>query len=56
MACIGGSGFVQVISLLHVNIPLHTAGVELLQQQKINGRSSVQAGNGYCCMDMHEKN
>ena len=53
MACIGGSGFVQAISLLHVNIPRHSAGadpagVELLQQQHINGRGSEQAVNGNC--------
>jgi len=44
----------QAISLLHVNIPRHTAGVELLQQQQINGRSSEQAANGNCCMYMHK--
>jgi len=45
VACIGGSGFVQAISLLHMNIPRRTAGVELLQQQQINGRGSEQAVN-----------
>jgi len=45
-----GSGFVQALSLLHMNIPWHTAGVELLQQQQINGRSSEQTVNGNCCM------
>ena len=54
MACIGGSGFVQTISLLHVNIPRHTAGVELLQQQQINERGSEQAVNGNYCMHMHK--
>jgi len=39
----------QAISLLHVNIPWHTAVVELLQQQ-INGCGSVQAVNGKCCI------
>ena len=37
----GGSAFVQAISLLHVNIPWHTAGVTQLQQW-INGHGSVQ--------------
>ena len=49
----GGSGFVQAISLLHVNIPRHTAGVEL-QQQQINGCGSEQAVNGNYCMHMHK--
>ena len=55
MACIGGSGFVQAISQLHVNIPWDTAGVELLEQQQINGCSSEQAVNGNCCIHMHKK-
>jgi len=60
VACIGGSGLVQAISLLHVNIPWHTAGVdpagvELLQQQQINGCGSEQAINGNCCMHMHKR-
>ena len=54
VACIGGSGFVQAKSLLHVNIPRHTAGVKLLQQQQINGRGSEQAVNGNYCMHMHK--
>ena len=32
----------------------HTAGVELLQQQQINGHGSEQAVNGNCCMHMHK--
>ena len=43
MDFIGKSGSVQAISLLHVNIPWHTAAVELLQQ---HGRGSEQAVNG----------
>jgi len=45
---------VLAISLLHVNIPRHTAGVELLQQQQINGRGSEQSINGNYCMHMHK--
>ena len=56
MACIGESGFMQAISLLHVNIPWHTAGVELLQQWQINGCGTVQAGNGDCYMHMYKRN
>jgi len=32
-----------------MNIPWYTAGVELLQQQQINGRGSEQAVNGNYC-------
>ena len=53
MVCIGGSGFVEAINLLHVNIPLHTAGIELLKQQQINGHGSEQAVNGNFCLHMH---
>jgi len=56
VACIGESGLVQAISLLYVNISWHTAGVELLQQQQINGCGSEQAINGNCCMHMHKRN
>jgi len=42
----GRSGLEQAISLLHINIPWHTGGVELLQQQQINGHGSEQAVNG----------
>ena len=37
-----------------MNIPRHTAGVELLQQQQINGCGSEQAVNGNYCMHMHK--
>ena len=43
----------QAISLLHMNIPWYTAGV---QQQQINGRGSEQGVNGNCCMHMHNRN
>ena len=56
MACIGESGFMQAISLLHVNIPCSMPGVGRLQQQQINGRGSEQAVNGNCCMHMHKRN
>ena len=44
------------ISLLHLNIPWHIAGVELLQQQQINGRGTVQAVNGNYCVHRHKRN
>ena len=34
----------------------YTAGVELLQQLHINGRGSVQAVIGNCCMHMRKRN
>ena len=36
-------------------IPWHTAGIELLQLQQINGCGSEQAVNGNCCMHMHKE-
>ena len=41
---------------LQNNIPWHTTGIKLLQQQWINGRGSVQAVNGDCCMHIHTRN
>ena len=38
-----------------MNIPWHTAGVELLQLQQINGRGFEQAVNGNSCIHIHKK-